>query len=236
MQNPTKSTGTATGTATGTTVKSSIRLAIMQAAKSLKVGESVSFPHPESVVRAALPERWKRQEAAFTIRATPDGTVVNRVQWVERLTMRDKIKGMAVGETTRLNDTQLPSVRSMASLISKETGLRYQCKLGPAGEVVVWCMAGDAAPLKTGPQPKFKFNQTGVGGTFTIAKDDHSGVASVRTACSTYGAKNNVIYQARENIDGSITVRCYAIGGLPPKFIIEREHAALQEIIKQNTK
>ena len=235
-QNPSKTKELKRAQTTGT---ASDRTKILRQAMQLAPGERAAIPAPEAVVRAAVPLRIKAKQAMFHIVPVAGAVEVQRLHWVdEPPSVRARIKAMQDGDTLRLDEANLSAVRSTASQLSAGTGLRYTVKPDDAGGVAIWCRSKDddqvePAKARTGPAPRYPFADQAPGTSFTAPAGAHAGIAAMRTQCARHGASMKRVFQARENIDGSITVRCFAIGGMPPKWAVDRDHAQVQEAIER---
>lgn len=209
---------------------------ILRKAMLLLPGEKTLIEARESEVRAAIPDRIRSRKAMFHIKPIAGAIEVQRLHWVdEPPSTRARIAAMQPGDTLRF-DAKISTVRSTASQVSTGTGLRYTVRAEPAGGVAVWCRdEADAAAGKarTGPAPRYPFDEQAPGTAFTVPAGEHAGIAAMRTQCARHGSRMRLVFQARENINGSVTVRCWAIGGMPPKWAIDRDHAEVQEAIQR---
>lgn len=210
--------------------------AFIRAVIALGEGEETAFPldfmSPDLMARYVANHSNRRSK--LELRTESDRYVVTKT--METDVARGKgvaarLVEMAIGDTITIDGPRVATVRSVASLLLKrDQPLRFTVtETGHDLCRVTRINLDDSDRRAWG---RYQFSHIGPGCEFTTPPGDHSGIEAMRSACAYHGKARGLVFKARENIDGSITVRCYPEGGLPPKWAMDQEHARMQAAIQ----
>ena len=193
--------------------------------QALEVGESAVINYPvDRVRRASAGLRDRRFDLVAETRATTRAT---RIAWEPGGYRRWMLSLERGGQAKRLDHIKISSIRATASELGEKTGDRFI--VSKITETSVWVQRVEGSDADG--RRLYRFKAQAIGDQFTVPAGDHSGLRAMHALCRHH-SKGGRVFLARENIDGSITVRCYAEGGLPPKWAVDAEHAKLQERIQ----
>lgn len=206
-----------------------------KALQSLQIGDTATIaadPGLVARIAAGMPGRH------FTVTATPGatpGATVTRTRHPAG-SLRQRLSEMRPGQTILVTDAPVDSVRSGCSAYARLTGATFRVTAHGPSEATVACLGtADQPPAPEAlSRARYPFATTAIGQTFTLPAGKHSGLATIRASCSRYSSEDPArAFVARQNIDGSITVRCYAKGAKPARWVLDAEHAARQQAITE---
>lgn len=208
-----------------------------RAARDLKVGQSVAFPltlaHQRIMERYAKTYSSKQRELALTTES--DRYVLTKISEGDAArgkSISTRLSELAIGGSVTIEGPRVGTVRSVATtLFRNDKPMRFMVTETGRDTCLVTRVELDGKRQQA--WARYQFGSTEVGGQFTVPDGGHGGIESMRSACNYHSRSRGLVFKARENTDGSITVRCYADGGLPPKWVMDRDHARLQEEIQK---
>ena len=197
---------------------------------ALQVGMAASFDGDPRVIRAHAAGIARANRAHFRITEEDGKTIVERVTAPDGpgAGLQATLTAMAVGQTIRLENVRVSSVRATASMAKRLTGDHFAVAAIADGVVHVSRTEGTTRAGRR----RYPFDNQHPGSAFTVPSGQHGGIDSLRVLCNRYGEPRGLKFIARQNIDGSITVRCYHQGAIPPKWAQDKEHARMQELIE----
>ena len=160
--------------------------------------------------------------------------------------MTGRARALRVGESFTLDDCNVGSVRaSISAMNSKGEGPFSVSRTGPSSCTISRLESREPPARGTWSANAMKldhelrtnpFLNRAPEDVFTLAAGEHAGIEAVRSRCTYYKDREKLTFIPRENIDGSITVRVYPIGALPPKWKLDGDHARMQEQIQAEQK
>jgi hypothetical protein len=209
--------------------------AFSRAVSALGTGQSTAFPlnFVSKMLMGRYVERYSNATRQLTLEETSDRYVVTRFgdEPVKRdPTISAQLMELAMGQSTVISGPRVGTVRSVASaLLKTATPMRFSVIELKTDECRVSRIELSAKDQRK--WSRYRFGNIGPGGQFTLAQSEHSGIDSMRANCTYHSKARGLVFRARENIDGSITIRCYAVGGMPPQWVIDKDHVATQERI-----
>lgn len=195
--------------------------------EALSIGQTALIDQPiERVRRMCSGMRDRKFDLAYI---TNQATRATRIQWEPGGYRSWMLSLERNAPPRRLDNINVASIRAAASALGEQVGDRFTVtKLGKASVHVSRTEGRDKDGRRV-----YRFKALTQGDSFTAKKGEHSGLRSMHALCKHH-SRDGRVFLARENIDGSITVRCYAEGGTPPKWQIDGEHARLQSQIEQH--
>ena len=212
------------------------RATFNRAARHLEPGKSVAFRKDfmtDKAIERAIQALGKLGEE-LQLRREPGRIILTRAPADDTAasgkSVAKRLLEMTVGQSIDIKGPRVSTVRSTASQLSKIDQPRHYSVM-EIGKDHSRIFRGEPGATERNRWSRYQFGQIGPGGQFTLAQNEHTSIESMRALCTYHGKKRRLVFQARENIDGSVTIRCYAVGGLPPKWAIDKDHARIQERI-----
>lgn len=206
--------------------------AFTRAAKALGGGMSTAFPLdflPERIMRAYAARNSSRS-CRLELRVESDRYVL--INTGASRTLTDRLLALEIGDTVTLTEVKVGNIRALASSLLRRSDPR-RLSVSETGEGRCSVTRLDLSDEGRRGWSRYQFSDCGPGEKFTVPANQHAGIQSLRSSCSYHGKGRSLVFLARENIDGSITVRCYAHGATPPKWRIDADHARMQEDIER---
>lgn len=223
--------GTSTAPASNHAPKIPPETALIRATLAMQVGEVRAFPL--SMASAWLMQRWISKHSNLQLQVLPDRYLVTKTSEGDNPRgkgIATRLMELAMGEKATFTGPRVATVRNIAStLLKRDQPLRFTVLETGYDE----CVATRIELSQDDRQQwsRYQFKSLTPGGQFTVPDGQHSGIESMRVSCAYHAKRGGLVFKARLNVDNSITVRCYAQGGMPPKWAMDREHADLQEAI-----
>jgi hypothetical protein len=202
--------------------------------REIKVGDAATIPaehYPEVLVRRTVDRVTRTANTIYTVRAEGDQTIIERfpkpVRKVGEQSVRVQLIAMEPGQTILIEDAAVGTVRVVAATIKQYTGRRFTVHLVTNRITRV----RELHPGENSGRQRYPLDTIDFMGSMHIAKGDHSGKLAMQSLARQKAKKLACQFDVHENIDGSLTVRRYAIGARPSKWAVDAAHQRVQDAI-----